>query len=122
MDKRGWILLILFIVHLPGYSQQLNDPTKPPAKEAPKKTVETEILRVKAIKVDSKGNHSATINDEVVLVGQWYADAKVIKIEKNLVTLRGPKGEIIKLKLYRNNHLKCFFNFSIIKAFTLNNL
>ena len=69
----------------------MQDPTKPPLKTAPKKTIESEVLRLKMVKMDKiNGKHTANINGVVVRVGGIYADAKVIKIEFNSVELKGP--------------------------------
>lgn len=83
---------------------EMADPTKPPKKIAPKATVETQVLSLKMIKLDQNGTPTANINGEIVALGGFYADAKLIVINKDEVVLQGPKGEKITLRLYTDEH------------------
>ena len=96
-------IVVLTIVSLFFIGAKMRDPTKPPLKLAPKKSVENEVFRLNLVKLSQNGKHVATINGENVYEGGMYADAKVVKIEANKVTLIGPKGEQIVLKLVKRH-------------------
>lgn len=72
----------------------LRDPTKPPEIEAPKQTVETQVLRLDAVIIGDKERRYAIINGVLVQQGHWYADAQLEQVDSNYVILQGPKGPI----------------------------
>lgn len=84
--------------------EALKDPTKPAAKEAPKKSVEEEVLELNAI-IISADRKVVIINRQVLQEGDWYADAKVLTIKPDQVELQGPKGKITLELLQESNTL-----------------
>lgn len=106
MKNKLVVLLMLIMWSIVGYAAELKDPTKPPEEEAPRESVETETLRLTFIKLDQGGNHSVVINGEVRILGEWYADAQIVKVGPNAVVLKGPKGDMINLKLWKTSVTK----------------
>ena len=102
--KTKLLITTLIIVLNTQLNARMVDPTKPPKILAPLITVETEVLKLRSIKIDSVfGQHWANINGVEVYLNGMYADAKVIFIDANTVHLKGPKGNEIILKLWEKN-------------------
>lgn len=76
---------------------QLADPTKPPALagDAPGATAAEPVaigLQSVILRKDGEGRSAAVINGQVVQLGSWLGETRLVKVEEGYVILLGPEG------------------------------
>lgn len=91
---------LVLCVTMPGFADQLSDPTRPWDYKAETSRAAQVVTKEPTLysTMISPERRIAVIDGEVVQEGERFGDLKVISIRTNQVRLRGPKG-YITLKL-----------------------
>lgn len=95
--RMKWLLLACAAAATASAWAQLADPTKPPALagDAPGAAAAEPVaigLQSVILRKDGEGRSAAVINGQVVQLGSWLGDARLVKVEEGRVILLGPEG------------------------------
>jgi MSHA biogenesis protein MshK len=95
---RALLLACLATLTWPAWAQ-LADPTKPPvvagsSGDVPGAAAEPVAIGLQSVilRKDGEGRSAAVINGQVVQLGGWLGDARLVKVEEGYIILLGPEG------------------------------
>lgn len=95
ITKNNLFALCLFMLALPARTETLRDPTMPPTQLWQK--TDTAIAGYDSPILQStklgEQNKAVMINGEIVVLGQQYHGAKLVKVTENTATLRSSDGK-----------------------------
>ncbi|MGV8935192.1 MAG: hypothetical protein ACOH1I_11235 [Gallionellaceae bacterium] len=94
-------LLLMSLLHLPGFAQAFSDPTRPPyalGNEAGSQVTSVKVKGLQSVLI-SHARCSAIIDGKSIPLGGMYGNEKLVEISENGVVLRGNHG-LRELPLY----------------------